>query len=88
MRPIRKSGLGVGCKLRSSSKKLCGLSAQAQARSISIYLSFSVAGISSFLSPPRCDEARRVEVQYRVSVRGALCLPSSLFKPLQRRCTM
>ena len=34
------------------------------------------------------DEARRVEVQYRVSARGALCLSSSLFKPLQRRHTL
>jgi len=37
------------------------------------------------LSTTQRDEARRVEVQYRVSARGALCLPSSLFKPLQRR---
>ena len=36
----------------------------------------------------RGDEARRGEVQYRVSVRGALCLSSSLFKPLQRRYTV
>ena len=35
-----------------------------------------------------CDEARRVEVQYRVSIRGALCISSSLFKPLQRRYTV
>ena len=27
-------------------------------------------------------------VQYMVSVRGALFLSSSLFKPLQRRCTL
>ena len=39
------------------------------------------------VSPAQCDEARRVEVQYRVSVRGALCLSSSLFKPLKRRST-
>ena len=48
-----QSGLGVGCKLCSSSKKLRGLSVRAQARRISISLSFSVAGVSSFLSPPR-----------------------------------
>ena len=50
-----QSGLGAGCKLRTSSKKLRGLSARAQARriSISIPLSFSVAGVSSFLSSPR-----------------------------------
>jgi hypothetical protein len=29
-----------------------------------------------------------VEVQFRVPVRGALCLSSSLFKPLQRRYTV
>ena len=40
------------------------------------------------VSPAQRDEARRVEVQYRVSVRGALCLSSSLFKPLQRRYTV
>ena len=33
-------------------------------------------------------DSRRVEVQYRASVRGALCLSSSLLKPLQRRCTV
>ena len=86
-----QSGLGVGCKRCSSSKKLRGLSVRAQARRISISLSFSVAFLFSFLvpvSPAQRDEARRVEVQYRVSVRGALCLSSSLFKPLQRRYTV
>ena len=34
------------------------------------------------------DEVRRVEVQQGASVRGAPCLLSSLFKSLQRRCTM
>ena len=48
-----QSGLGVGCKLCSSSKKLRGLGVRAQARRISISLSFSVLGVSSFLSPPR-----------------------------------
>jgi len=48
-----QSGLGVGCKRRSSSKKLNGLSVRAQARRIGISLSFSVVGVSSFLSPPR-----------------------------------
>ena len=48
-----QSGLGVGCKLCSSSKKLRGLSARAHARRMSIYLSFSVAGVFSFLSSPR-----------------------------------
>ena len=47
-----QSGLGVGCKWCSSSKKLRGLSVRAQARCISISLSFSVAFFfSSFLSP-------------------------------------
>ena len=42
------------------------------------------------VSPALRDEARRAEVQYRVPVRGALCLPFSLFKfkPLQRRFTV
>ena len=35
--------------------------------------------------PTASDEARRVEVQCRVSVRGALYLPSQLSKPLQSR---
>ena len=85
-----QSGLGVGCKRCSSSKKLRGLSVRAQARRISISLSFSVAFFFSLVpvSPAQRDEARRVEVQYRVSVRGALCLSSSLFKPLQRRYTV
>ena len=39
-----QSGLGVGCKLYSSSKNLYGLSLRAQARGISISLSFSVLG--------------------------------------------
>ena len=37
-----QSGLGAGCKLCSSSKKLRGLSVRAQARRIRISLSFSV----------------------------------------------
>ena len=49
-----QSGLGVGCKRCSSSKKLRGLGVRAQARRISISLSFSVAFFfPSFLSPPR-----------------------------------
>ena len=46
-------GLGVGCKLCSSRKKLSGLGVRAQARHISTFFSFSDAGVSSFLSPPR-----------------------------------
>ena len=48
-----QSGLGVGCKLCSSSKKLRGLSVRAQARRISMFLLFSVVGVSLFLSFPR-----------------------------------
>ena len=48
-----QSGLGVGCKRCSSSKKLRGLGVRAQARCISISLSFSVVGVSSFLPPLR-----------------------------------
>ena len=52
-----QSGLGVGCKLLSSSKQLHGLGVRAQARRISISLSFSVVGVSSFLRcPSRCPE--------------------------------
>jgi hypothetical protein len=48
-----QSGLGVSCKLCSSSKKLRGLGVRAQARRIIISLLFSVAGVSPFLFPPR-----------------------------------
>ena len=41
---IPRSGLGVGCKRCSSSKKLYGLSVRAQARRISTSLPFSAAG--------------------------------------------
>ena len=57
-----QSGLGVGCKWCSRSKKLRGLSVRAQARCISISLSFSVAFFppffSSFMSPPRSATSR------------------------------
>ena len=59
-----QSGLGVGCKWCSSSKKLRGLGVRAQARCIRISLSFSVAFIFIFflvpVSPAQRDEARRV----------------------------
>ena len=48
-----QSGLGAGCMLFSNSKKLRGLGAHAQARRMINSLSLSVAGVSSFLSPPR-----------------------------------
>ena len=67
-----QSGLSVGCKRCSSSIKLRGMGARAQARRISISLSFSVT-FFLFLVPvfsAQRDEARRVEVQYRASVRG------------------
>ena len=55
--------------------KLHGLSVRAQARRTRISLSFSVAEVFLVpVSPAQRDEARRVEVQYRVSVRGALSL--------------
>jgi hypothetical protein len=38
-----QSGLGVGCKLCSSSQKLRGLSVRVKARRICIYLSFPVS---------------------------------------------
>ena len=46
-----QGGLGVDCELRYCSKKLLRLSVRAQAWLISISLSFSVLGGSSFLSP-------------------------------------
>ena len=55
-------GLGVGCKLCFSSKQLRGLSARAQARRISIPLSFSVGVFLFYVSPAQHDEARRVKV--------------------------
>ena len=45
-----QGGLGVGCKLCFSSKKLRELNVRVQARRISISLSLSVAGVSSFQS--------------------------------------
>ena len=47
-------GLGVGCKLFSSSWELRGLGLRAQARRIGTSHSFCVTGVSSFLflSPP------------------------------------
>ena len=49
-----QSGLGVGCKLCSSNKKLRGLSVRAQARRISIFLSHSLlwGGKGADLTPP------------------------------------
>ena len=55
-----QSGLGVGCnlcssskKLFSSSKKLRGLSVREQARRMGTSPGFSVVGVSSILPPPR-----------------------------------
>ena len=81
-------GLGVGCTLFPSSKELRGMGARAQARRISTSLLFSVAGALVPVFLAWRDEARRVKLQCRVSVRGVLCLSSSLFKPLQRRWTV
>ena len=53
-----QSGLGVSCKLCTSSKKLRELSVRAQARRISIPPLFSVLGISSLLSPQRSARRR------------------------------
>ena len=50
-----QSGLGVGCALCSSSKKMCGLSIRAQARRISIPLSFSVGSPLDQVDPPPAD---------------------------------
>ena len=48
-----QSGLGADCKLFTSRNKPRGLGVRAQARRISTSLSFSVVGVSPFLSPPR-----------------------------------
>ena len=53
-----QSGLGVGCKLHSSSKKLRGLGVRALVRRIRTSLPFSVLRVSSFLSPPRSAMGR------------------------------
>ena len=51
-------------------------------------LIFCCGGFLVSVSPAQRDEALRVEVQYWVAVRGALCLSSPLSKPLQRRYTV
>ena len=54
--PRGQSAERAGCWLQALSKaakKLRGLGVRAQARRIATSLSFSVAGVSSFLSPPR-----------------------------------
>ena len=48
-----QSGLDGGCKRRFSSSKPHELIVRVQARRIIIYISFSVAEVSSFLSPSR-----------------------------------
>ena len=59
------SGLGVSCKLCYSSKKLRGLGVRAQAWRISTLLSFSVAWVSSFMSPQRSDTALHIPTKSR-----------------------
>ena len=49
------------------------------------YLVFCCGGFLVPVSPAYRDEARGMEVQCGVSVRGALCLPFSLFKPSRCR---
>ena len=57
-----QSGLGVGCKRHTSCKKLRGLQVHvrrhSRAQRIGISQSFSVAGVSSFLSTPRSVTGR------------------------------
>ena len=53
MRPVRRVGWVWAASCAPAAKKLRGLGIRAQARCISISLSFSVVGVSSFLSPPR-----------------------------------
>ena len=74
-----QSGLGVGCKLCSSSKKLRGLTARAQARRISMPMLFSVLGVSSFLSSPRSAMGRGAwEVEGEFGLLGAVAEPSEV----------
>ena len=84
-----QSGLGVGCKLCSSSIKAaraeCTCTGAAHTHTSLI---LCCGGFLVPVSPAWRDEARRVEVQYRATVRGALCLSLPLSKPLQRRCTV
>ena len=73
------SGLGVGCKLCSSSIKLRGLSARAQGAGAAhkqFPLVLCLWGFLVPVSPALRDEARRVEVQHRVPVREVLCFSS------------
>ena len=53
-----QSGLGVGCMLCSSSKKLRGLGVSAQARRMDISLLFSASVVFLFLPPPRSAMGR------------------------------
>ena len=54
MRPVRRAGwVWAASCANAEKKKLRGLGARAQARRISTSLSFSVVGVSSFISLPR-----------------------------------
>ena len=74
--PSPQSGLGLSCKWCSSSKKLRVLGVRAQERRMGT-ISF-LQGFHVPVSPALRDEARRVEVQCRVSVTGALCLSAEI----------
>ena len=92
MRPVRRAGWvwAESCKQCPCSKMLRGLGVHAQARRIIVF-SYFLLRVSPFLSPPRSamgDEARRVEVQYRASVREAPNFSSSLPMLLQMGYTV
>ena len=86
---IPQSGLSVSCRRCPSSKKLRGLGVRAQARRIRISLSFSVVGVSSFLSPPRSAMRRGAwkTLKQGLGMGGALSLVL-VVKALQKKCTV
>ena len=83
MRPVRRAGWVLAESCAPAANSCVGLVC-AQARGISASLSFSVVGISSFLSPPH-SATRRGAWKCNTGPWQGGCLPSSLFKPLQRR---
>ena len=92
MRPVRRAVCGCGCGLQAVLQQQKAARAKCvcagAARGAWEHLSYSLFWGFPCSCLPRSvmnHGPRFVEVQYRVSVRGALYLSSLLFKPLQRR---